>query len=72
MKGKTAQYDSSLLPALSQQMNACGFRHDLKKKKRIWFLEFEISEFYHTWAVSSQCEEHYFTLKLQFSILILK
>lgn len=34
MKGKTAQYDSSLLPALSQQMNACGFRHDLKKKKK--------------------------------------
>lgn len=31
-----------------------------------------ISEFYHTWAVYSQYEEHYFTLKLQFSILILK
>lgn len=41
-------------------------------KERIWFLELEISEFYHTWAIYSLCEENYFTLTLHFSILILK
>lgn len=33
VKGKTAQYDHSLLPTLSQQMSTCGFRHDLLKKE---------------------------------------
>lgn len=36
MKGKTAQYDHSLLPILSQQMKTCGLRHDLQRKNMVF------------------------------------